>query len=516
MDFPLLDAHLLIGKNPNTHIGICTNTTSPEEVYGEIPQYLQRHVAVLGSLIVNRDGAERMIINTLAHPHMQYLILFAKENSSFRASTNLLMALMHGYQKNKEGNHIKNGCGVSYHYPSVSKELLTSFKKKIQVLPLYQSAHHADVIEEYMQWLKPQIDHTIWEKLIKLQGKSKIYYDALAEVLETTCNVPDKKTIQVQLNVDDFKHLQPPKILLSPIKPLHYTVPFRISHQNSHIRIDMQLEENNMYHVGDDPFNMSYNILCHLGEKKHLLTPMQQILLGMELSRANIERNNNLKLSPLCKYADVIGTEKILEQSIINMQADKKYYYKCSLVKDMISMQCMSFDTCQDVFDLRSKDIYALLERINTMNRFQDYAQDLLHRSDIGDQLYKAYIALQKGYAFMQDFNNIFTINTSNQPFVFAEGDSFLSVHRSLITKIFTEGITQEHADKRKGKMRAAIALAVFRNTSLIYFKLDVSMVAPLQSPTSCSQSSVTIMNVIFACDVVIVIVPFRSLYTAL
>ncbi len=51
---------------------------------------------------------------------------------------------------------------------------------------------------------------------------------------------------------------------------------------------------------------------------------------------------------------------------------------------------------------------------------------------------------------------------------------------------------------------------------SLIAFKLDVSIGGPLQSPTYCRQSSVTIINAVFACDAVIVIVPFRPLYPAL
>ena len=100
--FPLVEAILLTPPEGGTgEIGICTNTSAPGQIINEIPEELRSHVTVLGTLIVSRDGAERMIINSLVHPTLKYLILFSEESVTFAPSTNLLLALMDGFDKAK-------------------------------------------------------------------------------------------------------------------------------------------------------------------------------------------------------------------------------------------------------------------------------------------------------------------------------------------------------------------------------------------------------------------------------
>ena len=67
--FPIVDALLLTPtEGKDGFIGICTNTTAPGQVLNELEGKERRFISVLGSLIVSRDGAERMILNSLSHP----------------------------------------------------------------------------------------------------------------------------------------------------------------------------------------------------------------------------------------------------------------------------------------------------------------------------------------------------------------------------------------------------------------------------------------------------------------
>ena len=115
LKFPLIDAYLIIPKQGKKgHIGICTNTTAPGQVFNEIDKKPRKNVSVLGSLIVNRDGSERMVVNSLAHSSLRYLILFSEESLTFSPSTNLLLALQNGIDIKKSNNIIK-GKGASAH-----------------------------------------------------------------------------------------------------------------------------------------------------------------------------------------------------------------------------------------------------------------------------------------------------------------------------------------------------------------------------------------------------------------
>lgn len=95
--FPLVDALLLTPKEGvKGMVGVCTNTSAPGQVFNEIEEKNRNAVSVLGPLIVSRDGTERMILNSLSHPTLKYLILFSEETLTFSPSTNLLIALKDG------------------------------------------------------------------------------------------------------------------------------------------------------------------------------------------------------------------------------------------------------------------------------------------------------------------------------------------------------------------------------------------------------------------------------------
>jgi len=137
-EFPIVDALLETPtEGSQGAIGICTNTTAPGQVLNEIEPPLRKDVSVLGSLIVSRDGAERMILNSIVHPTMTYLILFSEESLTFSPSTNLLLAVQRGIDQKKPGNHIVGGQAASPHYPNLSEKIVGAFRSNIIVLPLF-------------------------------------------------------------------------------------------------------------------------------------------------------------------------------------------------------------------------------------------------------------------------------------------------------------------------------------------------------------------------------------------
>ena len=82
----------------------------------------------------------------------------------------------------------------------------------------------------------------------------------------------------------DFQHLQPPKIELEDMN-VKFSVPFRISKIKKSIRLDIQVDDESFYLIGDDPFIISYSLMKHLGDKKNLISPIDQIVLGAELGK---------------------------------------------------------------------------------------------------------------------------------------------------------------------------------------------------------------------------------------
>jgi len=459
MTFPIVDAFLVRPEEGKTgKIGICTNTLAPTMVINEIPFELRKDVAALGSLVVSRDGAERMIVNCLCHPTIEYLLLFGEETLSFRPSTNLLLALMDGF---KEGNVIAGGRGVSHMYPSIKPEIFEVFKKRIKVLPLYRHVRCQDVIERYMEWLKPQIPSEVFNCLVKIQGKKKVYYDSLRELTELITKTSASSVQHMDLDPKDFQHLQPPIIEIDTETEKN-TVPFEVKQQGNDILLNIDVDNKLYSMVGQDSFLMAYSLLGFANK----LTPIQQLLLGAELSRVEVKIKNNVTsesfVNSQCKEGERT-TIPIAARTLL--KPDEKYYYKIGVKNGKISVQSLAHDVCVSVFELRGKHLLPVLQKLADENRFDDYEQALLHRVDVGIETGRAAIALSNNQEFFQDFRNLFSENTTEFPLLMTEADSFLTNHKNIITKLYTTGLTMGHPDAHKGMMRSACVLAVYRRS---------------------------------------------------
>ena len=466
--FPLVDALLLTPKEgAKGMIGICTNTSAPGQVFNEIEEKNRNAVSALGPLIVSRDGTERMILNSLSHPTLKYLVLFSEESLTFSPSTNLLLALKDGLDTEKEGNYILNGKAASAHFPNLSEGVVNSFRDSIVVLPLfmYQSDFSNTVVKEYLDWLTPKIPEHVHTFLMEANSKKKIYYDVLNTLIKMLEELPYEKKEVVHLDPKDFQHLQPPKIQLKD-SSTQYETPFRVSKDRNQLRVDIEIDDTPYFITGDNDFLIEYSLMKFLGKRKNLLSPLHQMLLGAELNRVNTEILNNVSGTPFTKENNITGTKEILLEAQVSLIPDHKYYYKIGVKDDVVSVMCMAFDVCEEVFELQSKSFSSIVEWLAEKNRFEDYEMDILHRFDIGGQIGRAIIAAQSGYSFMQDFPSIFKINTEKLPLLIAEGDSFLDVHRNLLLKIYTQGLTEEHGDTQKGLARTGVVLAIYRDVS--------------------------------------------------
>jgi len=467
--FPLVEAILAMppeGKSGN--IAICTNTSAPGQILNDIPEDLRSNVTVLGTLIVSRDGSERMIINSLVHPTLKFLILFSEESVTFAPGTNLLQALVQGFDKNQSGNYINGGVAASAHYPNVNEKIFNLFKEEITVLPLFMHKHEksAEIINGYLAWLKPKIDGSLHKLLVEINTKDKIYFDSLNKVIKTITSLPPKAKQTIELDPMDFQHLQPPKIELSNLDK-KYKVPFRVSRENKNTRLDILVGNKSYYLLGDEPFIMLYSLMKYLGEDKNLFSPIEQIVLGAELGKVSSEILNETEFPSFIEDNKIEGGIQIPLESNTFLVMDKRYYYKINVRDKKISAMCLAFDVCELVFELLSETFPAMAERIAKENRFEEYKMDFLHRSDIGVQLGRAAIAAVLGYSFIQDFSSIFKVNKETLPSLIVEGDSFLDIHKSVLRGIYTKGITEEHGDSWKGLARSASVLAVYRNASL-------------------------------------------------
>lgn len=466
--FPLIEAILTIpteGKEGN--IAICTNTSAPGQILNDIPEDLRSSIAALGTLIVSRDGGERMIINSLVHPTLKYLILFSEESVTFAPSTNLLRALLEGFDKSQSGNYIKGGVAASAHYPNINEKIFNLFKKEIIVIPLFIRKHEksAEIINTYLAWLKPRIDEGLHKLLVEINAKDKIYFDSLNKVVKMISILPEKPKMAIELDPMDFQHLQPPKIELPPLNK-KYSVPFRVSRVNKSVRLDIQIGHKSYFLVGDDPFIILYSLMKHLGEDKNILTPIEQIVLGAELGRVSSEIMNEIEFPSFIEKNSIEGGLQISLEPNTTLVMDKRYYYKINVRGNKISAMCLAFDICESVFELLSETFPSIAERIAKENRFEEYEMDFLHRTDIGTQLARAAIAARLGYSFIQDFSSIFRINKETLPSIIVEGDIFLDVHKSVLRGIYTKGITEEHGDSWKGLARSASILAIYRNAA--------------------------------------------------
>lgn len=472
--FPIVDALLFTPPEAaDGHIGICTNTTAPGQVFNDVSEDNRASVSVLGPLIVSRDGTERMILNSLVHPTITYLILFSEEALTFSPSTNLLLALMHGLDEKREGNYIAKGEAASAHFPNLSKDILDLFRENIIVLPLFmsQNKQSAAITAEYLEWLKPRVPEDVSTFLSTANAKEKKYYDALNSLITLLQNVPQTKKAVVELNPKDFQQLQPPKVAVTE-DHTPSPAPFRVSLEDNLLRLDLKAGDTSYFMRGDDDFRIEYSLMKFLGERKALLTPLEQLLIGAELNRLNVERTAGIVAGPFIEPNDITGTEEILLEPEMDLVPDQEYYYKIGLKDDEVSVMCMAFDICTEVFDLRSKGARGLFDWLADKDRFQAYEMDILHRMDVGGQIGRAAIAARFGYSFIQDFSSIFKINKEVLPLVVTESDSFLDVHRGTLLKTYTGGITEEHGDARKGLSRTAITLAIYRDAAHAFERL--------------------------------------------
>lgn len=464
--FPLVEAILLTPpEGTNGSVAICTNTTAPAQVLNEIKESNRNKLSVLGSLIVSRDGGERMIVNSLAHPTLKHLILFSEESLTFCPSTNLLLAIMEDFEPGREGNYIKGGVAASAHYPSITQKIFETFRNEIIVLPIFMGKHKESgvVIKKYLEWLKPKIPQELHGLLVKINSKEKIYYDSLNSLLALLDTLSPQPKSEIELDPADFQHLQPPKIELEgrevKLAPL-----FQVRKENGLIRLDIKVGAKSYFIKSNDPFLLSYSLMKYFGESKKLIAPIDQLLLGAELGRVGTEIANSISFPSFIIPNNIVGETEIPLESNVQLVMDKRYYYKIGIREKKISAMCLAFDVCESVFELLAENLYVMVERLSRENRFEQYEMDILHRIDIGTQLARAAIASSLGYSFIQDFASIFKINKVTLPSLVVEGDSFLAVHKGVLQKIYTQGITEEHGDSWKGLARTASVLAIYRN----------------------------------------------------
>jgi|GEM_PF-1705495 len=466
--FPIVDAILVTpSEGADGQIGICTNTSAPGQVFNEIEEKNRGHVSALGALIVSRDGTERMILNCLAHPTIRFLVLFSEESLTFSPSTNLLLAIQNGVDAAKPGNYIVGGKAASAHFPNLSKKIIDAFRENIVVLPLfmYRNDYSKQIVAGYLEWLKPKVSAEIYTFLKTTSEKKAIYYDTLNQLIALLAKEPAQKKELVDLDPKEFQHLQPPKITLGEATVAE-KMPFCVSAENGQIRVDLEIGGRVFFAVGTDEFRLEYSIMRFIGADKRLLSPLQQLILGAEIARVDTEIKNRITLASSFQTQKIVGKKQIPIESNMSLVTDKKYYYKMSVRDDGVSVMCLAFDVCEEVFDLRSKSIGAIFQWLAEKNRFEDYEMDFLHRVDVGGQIGRATLAAKLDYAFIQDFSGIFRINKTNLPILVSDGDSFLGVHKHILMKIYTEGLTHEHGDKQKGTARSAVALAIYRNSA--------------------------------------------------
>lgn len=468
MEFPIVDAYLITPDDAkNGHVGICTNTTAPGQVYNEIEQSNRPTVSVLGTLIANRDGTERMILNTLIHPHIKYLVLFSEETITFSPSTNLLIALMNGLDT-KNSNYILGGQAASAYYPNLSQELLDTFNEEVVVLPLFmfKNDFSKEIIDQYLDWLGDRVPKEIVDYLRTANEKKKIYYDVLNGLLALLGqNVGEPKTV-VELDPKQFQHLQPPVVELEDLDE-KIGVSYRASVSGGRIRLDIQIDGEGYWIEGVDEFLLEYSVMKFLGDRKADMSVKEQLYLGVELSRINVEIQDGITVDPFVKEWDGTGTTEIPLLAATDLKPDEEFYYKFALRDDQVTVSCLAFDVCEAVYELRGKSLPAIIDWLAEHNRFQDYEMDILHRMDTGSQVARAAIANSLGYSFIQDFYHLFRINTERLPFFMVDSDNFLDGHKNIIKSLYTGGITEGHADEHKGLARTGSILAIYRDAGV-------------------------------------------------
>ena len=258
--FPLVDALLFTPpETANGHIGICTNTTAPGQVFNDVAEENRSAVSVLGPLIVSRDGTERMILNSLVHPTITYLILFSEESLTFSPSTNLLLALMHGLDANREGNYIMHGQAASAHFPNLSKRILDLFRDNIVVLPLFMSQNKQSsvVVAEYLTWLGERVPHTVLAFLKEANAKDKKYYDTLNKLITLLRKFRERKpSLNLTRRTSSTSNRQ--RLRLRRTEQHHCA--FSSFTRNNLLRLDITVGDTSYFIRGDTDFRIEYSL----------------------------------------------------------------------------------------------------------------------------------------------------------------------------------------------------------------------------------------------------------------
>ena len=509
-NFPVVDA--LLQEPPEGSkgkIAICTNTVSTGQVYNEIDPSLRENVCVLGNVIVSRDGVERMILNSIVHPTLKFLILFSEESLTFSPNTNLLLAVMNGMEDGGE-KQIKSGIAASSHYPNINSGILKHFTDNIVVLPLHMHRHEASnkVVNEYIDWLEKQdvVTDKMLEMMRKVNKKGKAYYDVLNGFLKELDSLEASDKDVPELDPKDFQHLQPPKVAIAEGHELA-KVPFEVSLDKNQVRAKVKLGDkvfgiNGGNRDWDTIVSLAEGFLEHSTDSDHeageesaaasvclpdgsdkpksdkydllnVLTPKEQLLLGVEIGRAFTDKDNGTTTPSLVK--PMTGLKVDIELDLVSpgsLEVDDEFYYKIGIKDKEISAMAMALDVCELVFDFRGQDGMAILDKLAELNRFKDYKYRILHRMDVGTQLARVHIAHNNDFLFIQDFPSIFKVNTTKLPFIVSESDTFLDVHKGLLQSLYTQGIEEEHADARKGMARTGICLAIYRNSAVALDKM--------------------------------------------
>lgn len=474
-NFPLIDANLLLpdGFNWLSETGciwITTNTVAPWEAINSIPQHLRLKISVIWSLITNRDWAERVILNSLAHPSLTHLILFWEETWAFRPSTNILKAIMYWY-KSWDDHQIKNSVAIWANYPNINENVLEAFRQNITLLPIFKSPNQKEadsVVMEYLEFIKSRIPELAYNFLLETNTTGKILYDKLTKLIDIIPQSTSNKTWYT-LDAKDFSSLQPPKIFLEPasFEVPNFDLKFEVKVKDGAVFMTFVFNNKTYWIIWNSSWQIAKTFASFTNENNLSIPALQQLILWTELSRAELEIVSDVKSSPIIKTVSVDNKQiELLELTDSNsFSEDKEFYYKIFVREKSseVAIQCLAYDKCIDVFELVAKNIQEMILKLAELNRFADYDGAILHRIDTWIELVKAFAAKDNKWIYIQDGKWILRINENNTVLAIWDAGNFLWVHKALITRTLGEWLQEMHADEIKWICRATTSLWIYR-----------------------------------------------------
>ncbi len=113
MAWPLCFSHNLSLGRADSNVAVCTLWTEKEQLLSQIPK---DYYSVLGNLY-SKKGIEYLIRNTLANPHLRYLVIFGQDMAN---SGSVLIDFI-------------NGANIE---TSIDKEHLDVFRKQVKIIDL--------------------------------------------------------------------------------------------------------------------------------------------------------------------------------------------------------------------------------------------------------------------------------------------------------------------------------------------------------------------------------------------